>query len=356
MAASSTTTSHSMNEDAESNHEVLTTNSGKHPHRPEASPLEPISLIERDIQNLTMETPGTPALDPHSILLRSAHLLKSVFHIFRCYTSFGAIETVNHGNGALSFSRSSLEETTATGKFIWVEQPFGRIAFDGEDGEKDLDAIISANECYKVVAFMAKIIATVLAGQYTTLEAVAGTPIHMSRPVNETMSEITRGPTNEHWVILITTLADEVFVLDLTSAQYGWTDLLTPWPEYAKDHFSRCSQILPLGYLRHVWDEENLSSVAHLKTLSVAEDHVLRAMELTFRVWSEKEGVSMLGLVGLGEEEYLMKSFEVVLAAVTAVESLIRMFKRDKMFLWFEDGNEELGLTASCRQARMLGL
>lgn len=99
-----------------------------------------------------------------------------------------------------------------------------------------------------------------------------------------------------------------------------------------------------------------------MKPSSGAEDHVLTAMELSFKVWSKKEGISMLELLCLeetgvvGEEEYIMKSFEVVLAAVMAVESLICMFKRKKMYLWYEDGEGDLGLTGSLKQARMLGL
>lgn len=353
--------------------EVLTTNSDNNP-QPEAPEVEPISQIEQGLQDFTFEPSVTPALDTHSVLFRSAYLLKSIFHIFRSYTSFGAVKTVNTGNGALSFSRSNFHETTESGKFIWADQPFGGIAFDEEDGEKNFDAIISANECYKVVAFMGKIIATVLKGeaqylailhqilanvlpgQYTKLEAVAGTPINFTRSVNETIFGITRGPADEHWVILITTLEDDVYVLDLTGSQYGWTDLLTPWDQYDTDHFSHCSELIPLDHVRHIWNDESLPSGPYMKPSSDAEDHVLTAMELSLKVWSKKECISVLELLGLGEEEYVMKSFEVVLAAVMATESLISMFKRRKMFLWYEDVEGNLGLTASLKQARMIGL
>lgn len=374
MADSPSTMPIPSNESADSNNEVLTPTSKESLHQPEASAVQPISSIEQGLQTLTFEPQVTTAFEPHSALLRSAHLLKSIFHIFRCYTSFGAVETVSHGDGALSFSRSNFHETTETGKFIWADQPFGSIAFDGEDGENDLDTIISANECYKVVAFMGKIISTVLKGefqypfrsyqtpannlpgQYTKLEAVAGTPINITRPVNETMLNITRGPADEHWVILITTLDNQVLALDLTGAQYGWNDLLTPWDQYANAHFSHYSEFIPLDHVRHIWNEENLSSGPYMKESSAAEDHVLTAMDLSLKVWSKKEGVSMLELLGLGEEEFVMKSFEIVLAAVMAMESLIGIFKRKKMYLWYEDGEGGLGLTGSLREARMRGL
>lgn len=164
MADSPISTTLLRSEDVDSGNEVLTANSDNNPE-PEASHVEPISQVEQGLQDFTFELSVTPTLDPHSVLLRSAHLLKSIFHIFRSYTSFGAVETVNTGNGAISFSRSNFRETTETGKFIWADQPFGSIAFDGEDDEKNFDAIVSANECYKVVAFMGKIIATVLKGE-----------------------------------------------------------------------------------------------------------------------------------------------------------------------------------------------
>lgn len=62
---------------------------------------------------------------------------------------------------------------------------------------------------------------------------------------------------------------------------------------------------------------------------SQAEDHVVTVVDLRLREWSRKEDMTMLELSELGGKKYLMK-FEMVLAAVIAVESLIGMFKRRK--------------------------
>ena len=64
----------------------------------------------------------------------------------------------------------------------------------------------------------------------------------------------------------------------------------------------------------------------------------------------------MLSLFMLQEEDYKMKSFEMVLAAFIAMDSLIGMFKRKKMFLWFTDGEGELRLTRGEKEARSVGV
>jgi hypothetical protein len=178
--------------------------------------------------------------------------------------------------------------------------------------------------------------------------------------VNETMcfsdQTITRGPLEEHWVIRITTLNGQVYALDLTGAQYGWYDVMMPWHKYTNDRFEKHSELIPQEYVRAIWNQENLTSGAHMLASSKAEDHVVRAIELSLKEWSRKEGIDMLSLFKLQEEEYKMRSFEMVLAAVMAMESLIGMFKRKKMFLWFRDAEGELRLTRSEKEARRVGV
>jgi hypothetical protein len=51
-----------------------------------------------------------------------------------------------------------------------------------------------------------------------------------------------------------------------------------------------------------------------------------------------------------------MRSYEMVLVAVMAMESLIGMLKRKKVFLWYEDEEGELRLKRSAREAMSVGL
>ncbi|KAE9966857.1 hypothetical protein EG328_008586 [Venturia inaequalis] len=126
------------NDGASFSNGTLTRNSDQKLHQPEASPLKSISPVEQGLRTLTFDPLVTPALEPHSVLLRSAHLLKSIFYIFRCYTSFGAVKKIKYGSDGLTFSRSDLHEITEAGKFIWADQPFGSFVFDGGDGEKKI--------------------------------------------------------------------------------------------------------------------------------------------------------------------------------------------------------------------------
>jgi hypothetical protein len=66
------------------------------------------------------------------------------------------------GGESLSFERADFFETTECGKFVWSEQPFENLEFEGEKGEKAFEAVVSANKCFNVVAFLGKIINIVL--------------------------------------------------------------------------------------------------------------------------------------------------------------------------------------------------
>ena len=122
--------------------------------------------VEEGLQNFTLGPSVAATHDAHPELLRSANLLKSIFHIYRSYTSFGAVNKVNVEDGTLFFSRSDFLETTKNGTFIWASQPFSTHESEEENDALVLDAIIGANECYNVVAFMGSIISTVLKGRF----------------------------------------------------------------------------------------------------------------------------------------------------------------------------------------------
>lgn len=84
-----------------------------------------------------------------------------------------------------------------------------------------------------------------------------------------------------------------------------------------------------MDHVRPICNEGTLPSGPHMLLSSQAEDHVVTVVDLRLREWSRKEDMTMLELSELGGKKYLMK-FEMVLAAVIAVESLIGMFKRRK--------------------------
>lgn len=53
----------------------------------------------------------------------------------------------------------------------------------------------------------------------------------------------------------------------------------------------------------------------------------------------------MVKLMGMGEEEFGMWAFEMVLATMMVVERLMGLFRKRKMFFWWMDEVQEVKLT-----------
>ena len=104
-------------------------------------------------------------------------------------------------------------------------------------------------------------------GQYTKLEAVAGKVKNTTGAIKEKTPlpnwGVTRAPSEEHWVVLITSFDDRIYALDLTRAQHWWATTLTPWDESAGNRLEKHSEIIPLEHVREIWNQEHLPLGAH---------------------------------------------------------------------------------------------
>ena len=55
------------------------------------------------------------------------------------------------------------------------------------------------------------------------------------------------GTDYHHDIIKITTRAGEVNALDMTGAQYGWTECIVPWNIYIKSRVREVKKVVPFG-------------------------------------------------------------------------------------------------------------
>lgn len=107
----------------------------------------------------------------------------------------------------------------------------------------------------------------------------------------------------QHAILRVTTLSGEHYALDLTGAQYGWTEPVLPWDTFLASRVGRIDKIEYFGRYKTYVKAKNLSLGKERTYIhSINEDFEDKLMKF-LRSWAEND-IPLAALLLLPEKEF----------------------------------------------------
>ena len=114
------------------------------------------------------------------------------------------------------------------------------------------------------------------------------------------------GTDYAHTVIRITMKNGEVYAFDMTGAQYGWDECITPWNLYSNSRIRELMEIVPFGETKVRYKMKANNTGGQSKWIRQIKDCFARYVECAMTLW-QRDNISMTSLLRLPEAEFQRK-------------------------------------------------
>ena len=156
-----------------------------------------------------------------------------------------------------------------------------------------------------------------------------------------------------HIIIKITTRTGEVYALDMTGAQYGWTECIVPWKLYVESRVRKVEKVVPFGETK-VWYYKRANDIGgQYEWVSCIHELFAEVLDGAVVFW-QRSNITATNLVRLPEQEFQKKQASLLDAVEDLLERQKAFRKSQGMFELkggFKDGFEKRFIT----EAGLLG-
>lgn len=111
------------------------------------------------------------------------------------------------------------------------------------------------------------------------------------------------GTDYTHNVIRVTTENGETFAFDMTGAQYGWHEPVTPWQLYNTSRVRAIKEVVPFGETKVFCKTRAKTSGKQQEWIHVIKNKFAECVEVAMVAW-QREHISMGALLRLPEPEF----------------------------------------------------
>lgn len=130
------------------------------------------------------------------------------------------------------------------------------------------------------------------------------------------------GTDYNHDIIKITTRTGEIYALDMTGAQYGWTECIVPWSHYVKSRVREVKNVVPFGETK-VWCLKRAKETGgQYKTVHDIKVLFAQVVDCAVMFW-QRANILTTDLFRLPEQEFQKKQASLL----DAVEELLQKEK-----------------------------
>ena len=118
-------------------------------------------------------------------------------------------------------------------------------------------------------------------------------------------------------------MAGEIYALDMTGAQYGWTEPILPWDVFANTRLRTIDHVDSFGWHRPYYKNRCHSSVVGYKGYHDVMEDFGRALDDYIGKW-QKKNVSLQALLNLPQDQFQAKRE----ALMAYMESSLGMYRK----------------------------
>ena len=127
----------------------------------------------------------------------------------------------------------------------------------------------------------------------------------------------------KHTILRVTMKNREKYVLDMTGAQYGWYEAVTPWPVYNASRVRSFTEVLPFGSARDFLKARAVKCGGQWQWIRSIKDQFAEVVDRIVVRW-QKDHISLTELLRLPEHDFQKNQASLV----DAVEELLQRHKK----------------------------
>jgi hypothetical protein len=302
----------------------------------------------------------------HGTLIRATSLLHKMFAIIREETFEYDVLQVEERHGILYFVDNEASRKSSIGSFL-----FNALPEDMVKNSQDRYSLLMFQECRQfVVDMMVQIQNFVECGYPFDFCESCDTDVKIIDLCSEIreldiMVKNALRPTcltryicthrnnmgDQHSILRVVTRDGQAFAIDVTAAQYGWTEIMIPWNVYLNQRVSLVRETVQLGtwaiLSEHIATQKDFVGAVH-----EARSKVSKGLNATVNEWLKKKNLTPAQLLDLPDHEYVSKEENLTAAVRDGVKETVENLRRSGRYRSYVKTTPNMGNVAGSSLTR----
>jgi hypothetical protein len=284
----------------------------------------------------------------HSQLIRATSLLHKMYMAFRRAIFERNILHAEERHGILYFVEDNNTFDVSTGHFLFRSLP----------KEVVKDSPMSAQllmylECGQSIVDMTAQIELLISSEYqlyhsTSLVVLNKTDLCLDIQEVDIMVKNARRPTcctyyggthgnnmiGRHTILSITTHDGQAWAIDLTAAQFGWTEALVPWDIYMAQRVRTIINVQPFG----AYDQVCKGIAASSSTFGIIQEAQTKMRDCSNNIvsdWLRRDGLTPAQLLNLSDHEYVLKETHLMTALQDGLQASVKDLRQSGLYRYY---------------------